>query len=80
MDDEYDECELAEAYARSVPARKIDWLIVGVNLAKRITESVADALSNAEMLLCGHANHQVDQAIFMDEVRRDIETIDTFEE
>ena len=75
MDDEYDEFELAEAFVRSAPARKIDWLIVGVNLAKRITESVADALSNAEMLLCGHANHQVDQDIFMDEVRRDIESI-----
>jgi hypothetical protein len=75
LDDEFEECELAELYARSAPARKIDWLIVGVNLARRITESVSDALSNAEMLLCGHANHMVDKDIFMDEVRRDIETI-----
>ena len=75
MDDEYEECELAEAFAMSAPARKIDWLILGVNLARRVTEAAAEALSNAEMLLCGHANHQVNQAIFMDEVRRDIETI-----
>ena len=79
MDDEYDECELAEAFAMSAPARKIDWLILGVNFARRVTESVSELLINAETLLCGHANHQVDQAIFMDAVRRDIETINNEE-
>lgn len=74
-DDEYDECEVAELYVRSAPARKIDWLILGVNLARQACEVAANALTNAELLLCGHANHQVDQAAFMDEARRDIETI-----
>jgi hypothetical protein len=59
----------------AAPARKIDWLIVGVNFARQVSEAVAEVISNAEMLLCSHANHQVQQAEFQDEARRQIETI-----
>lgn len=73
MDDEF---EIEDApLAGAAPLRKIDWLIVGVNLARRLTEAVGDALANTEMLLCHHANHQVEQAVFRDEARRQIETI-----
>lgn len=59
----------------SAPMRRIDWLIVGVDLARQMTEALLGALSNAEMLLCGHANHKVDQATFEDEARRQIESM-----
>lgn len=59
----------------SAPMRRIDWLIVGVDLARQMTEAVLGALSHAEMLLCSHANHQVDQATFEDEARRQIESM-----
>jgi hypothetical protein len=69
---EYDEEEAAEAF-HAAPARKIDWLIWAVSVARGTTEAVLDGILQAEVLLCGHANHQVDQAIFADEARRQIE-------
>lgn len=70
-----DEDDFDRSIVRATPARPIDWLIVAVDLARSLTETVAGALSNAEMLLCGHANHQTDKATFMEEARRQIETM-----
>ncbi len=71
---EEDEDEF-EPYVHAAPARGIDWLIVGVGLARGVGESLVEALQQAEILLCGHANHQVNQAAFEEEARLQIETI-----
>lgn len=61
--------------APSVPARRIDWFILGVNFARNLAEAASEALVAAEVLLVQHANHMVDQASFMDEARQQIESI-----
>jgi hypothetical protein len=73
--DEYDEEEWAEAVAHSAPVRKIDWLICAVGFARGLSEAVVDTLQQAEILLCGQANHDVNQAVFQDEARRQIESM-----
>ena len=78
--DEYDEDEYTEAILPSAPARRIDWLIVAVGLARGVGEALVDAMQQTEILLCGHANHQVNQAVFEEEARRQIETITEGEE
>lgn len=70
-----DEEDFDRSLVRATPARPIDWLIVAVDLARSLAEDVAGALSNAEMLLCGHANHKTDQATFMEEARQQIENM-----
>lgn len=71
MDDEDYDLDL-DRYA---PARGIDWLIVGVDFARSILDVGVTALWNVEQLLIGQANNQVAQAQFMDEARRQIETM-----
>lgn len=71
MEEEYDEED--GAFGHAVRARKIDWLIWAVGVARGTTEAVLDGILQAEVLLCGHANHQVNQAIFADEARHQIE-------
>jgi hypothetical protein len=74
MDDEYEE----EAYGWNHPSahvRKIDFLIVGVDLLRKTAGVAEEVLANVTQLLCMHANYQQDQQSFADSVRREIETL-----
>lgn len=73
MDDE--ELEETVEYVAGIRARGIDWLILGVALARGVGEAVVDTLSQAEILLCQQANFQVEQSEFADEARRQIESM-----
>lgn len=64
------------------PARKVDFLIIGVEFLKDAAEAVgalADAFSqNLEMLnqvLCQHANYLVDREQVHEEMARELEAI-----
>ncbi len=67
--------DVEETYTRSVAARPIDWVIVGLDFARNVAEGGARGIGVAEMVLIGHANHQNDRRVFEDEARRQIETI-----
>ncbi len=80
MDDEYG--TFTEETIAPRPARKIDFLIIGVEFLKDAAEAVgglADAFSqNLEMLnqvLCQHANHLVDRDRVHEEMARELETL-----
>lgn len=72
-DDDDDYGEETPDLGRSAPVRKIDWLIVGLDYARQVAAATSSFIWSAEQLLIGQANHQVDQAVFMDEARRQIE-------
>lgn len=81
MDDEFGTFATEEAIAPR-PARKIDFLIIGVEFLKDVAEAVggvADAFSqNLDMLntvLCQHANHLVDRDKVHEQMARELETI-----
>lgn len=75
MDDEDEEFEEIDSidFTRAVPARGIDWVIVGVDFARKLVDATSSAIWNVEQLLIGQANHEVQQAEFQDEARRQIE-------
>ena len=75
MGDEYEEeCWVTESIG-GIRARKIDFLITGVELARGCVSALNDALESTVNLLCQHANHMTDQAEFEDQARRQIETL-----
>ena len=61
--------------AGPVKARKLDFLIVGVDLLRELAGAAEKALSNAEMLLCSHANYLTEQRQFADQARLEIESL-----
>lgn len=75
MDDDDEEFESSIDFTRAVPARGIDWLIVGVDFTRKVVDAVSSAVWNVEQLLIGQANHEVNQARFEDEARRQIEML-----
>lgn len=81
MDDEYGTFTTEEAIAPR-PARRLDFLIIGVELLKDVTEvagNLADAFTqNLEMLntvLCQHVNHLVAREEVHEQMARELETI-----
>lgn len=70
MGDEPLEVELS-----SYPARKIDFLILGVDFLRRSIGMVEEAFSNVEQVLIAHANHTAEQKAFADAIRLDLETL-----
>lgn len=58
-----------------IGATKLDFLILGVDMVRRIVGAVEVSLTNIEQVLCGHANYRAEQQAFANAVRRDIETL-----
>lgn len=56
-------------------ARKIDWLIIAVDAARRFVGEVETVLANVEQMLVGQANYEAEQNAFADQARLDIETL-----
>ena len=80
MDDEYGTFTTESIPAR--PARRIDFLIIGVEFLKDAAEAIGglvDAFSqNLDMLntvLCQHANHLVDREKVHEQMARELETL-----
>ena len=59
----------------SVPIHRIDFLIVGIGFVRQVVEAAHNALGTIETLVCGHANHEIDQTVFRDQARQQIETL-----
>lgn len=66
---EYDDLDLTR------PTKPIDWAIVGLDFVRQLADATASTIQAVELLLIGHANHQVERASFMDEARRQIESM-----
>lgn len=71
-DDEFDEFEERCA---SVPARPIDFAIIGTDFVRHVFAAAEEALTGVMQLLCEHANHMTDQRVFADEARMAIESL-----
>lgn len=57
----------------SAHVHKIDFLIVGIGFVRQIAGAIHDTLVTVETLVCAHANYQVDQNVFRDQARFQIE-------
>lgn len=64
-----------ETFAPVSKARPIDWLIIGIDFARRLVGEVETAMANVEQMLVGHANYQAEQQAFADQVRLEIESL-----
>lgn len=77
MDEDED---LTLGHAPSVRIRRIDMLILAAGFIRGAAELIHNTAQELEQLLAMHANYMTDQDDFADEVRRDLESIDTQEE
>lgn len=78
MDDDFEDAESFGA----VPARKIDFLIIGLEFAKDMAgiardffDSTEDALGLLSQIACQHANFLLEQKQIHAEMARELETI-----